>query len=294
MTKAIRFTRQAIILVLVGILALAFAVPIFVTFTSSFMSGFEIQSRYAIDVLPANFFYRLDVFPQIHFVRMTVLPSWVTFRQYANLFLNADYLNGLWNSVIITAPSVLGQLIIAIPAAYAFELSKWRHKEKLFFIYIVVMLMPLPVVLVPQFVMAGFLGIQESVMAIILPAVFSPFGVFLLRQFMKNIALEYVEAAKIDGAGQLRILFSIITPLLKPAIAALALLVFIDYWNVVEQAIVFITNPSFEPLSIGLTRFRGNYEIMFAASFFYMIPALLVFLFGQEHLIAGMKMSGLK
>jgi len=138
------------------------------------------------------------------------------------------------------------------------------------------------------------LSIQESVMAIILPAVFSPFGVFLLRQFMKNIALEYVEAAKIDGAGQLRILLSIITPLLKPAIAALALLVFIDYWNVVDQAIVFITNPNLYPLSVGLARLRGNYEIMFAASFFYMIPALLVFLFGQEHLIAGMRMSGLK
>jgi len=294
MAKTIQFAKQVFMMLLAGALALAFAVPIFVTFTNSFMSGFEIQSRYAIDVLPGNYFYRLEIFPQIHFVRMTVLPGWVTFRQYMNLFLNADYLNGLWNSVIITAPSVLGQLMIAVPAAYAFELSKWRHKEKLFFVYIVVMLMPLPVVLVPQFVTAGFLGIQESILAIVLPAVFSPFGVFLLRQFMKNIALEYIEAAKLDGAGQLRILLSIITPLLKPAIAALALLVFIDYWNVVDQAIVFITDPNFEPLSVGLARFRGNYEMMFAASFFYMIPALLVFMFGQEHLIAGMKMSGLK
>lgn len=294
MAKALSIARQGLILTMVAALALAFALPIFVTFTNSFMSGFEIQSRYSIDVLPANYFYRLDVFPQIHFVRMTVLPSWVTFRQYLNLFLNADYLNGLWNSIIITAPSVVGQLIIAIPAAYAFEFAKWRHKEKLFFIYIVIMLMPLPVVLVPQFVMAGFIGIQESVLAVVLPAVFSPFGVFLLRQFIKNIAVEFVEAAKIDGAGQLRILFSIIAPLLKPAIAALALLVFIDYWNVVDQAIVFITDPAFRPLSVGLSGFRGNYDIMFAASFFYMIPALLVFLFGQEHLIAGMRMSGLK
>jgi len=294
MVKSMRLARQVLIMMLVGVLAIAFAVPVFVTFTNSFMSGFEIQSRYAIDVLPANYFYRLDIFPQIHFVRMTVLPDWVTFRQYATLFLNADYLNGLWNSVLITAPSVVGQLVVAVPAAYAFELSKWRHKEKLFFVYIVVMLMPLPVVLVPQFVMAGFLGIQESILAIILPAVFSPFGVFLLRQFMKNIPLEYIEAAKLDGAGQVRILLSIITPMLKPAITALALLVFIDYWNVVEQAIVFITDPNFEPLSVGLARFRGNYEIMFAASFFYMIPALLVFMFGQEQLITGMKLSGFK
>ena len=294
MNKKARLIQNSTALVLVGALALAFAFPIFVTFTNSFMSGFEINSRYTMDILPSNYFYRLDVFPQIHFVRMTVLPNWVTLRQYINLFQNSAYINGLWNSIMITGPSVLGQLVIAVPAAFAFELCKWRHKEKLFFVYIVVMLMPLPVVLVPQFVVAGFLGIQESVLAIILPAIFSPFGVFLLRQFMKNLSIEYVEAAKLDGAGVVRILISIVTPLLKPAIAALALLVFIDYWNVVDQAIVFITNPFFEPLSVGLTRFRGNNEIIFAASFFYMVPALLVFLFGQEQLIEGMKMSGIR
>jgi len=294
MSRKVRILRSVISVIPVGVIALAFAIPVLVTFTNSLMSGFEIQNRYSMNVLPGNFFYRLDIFPQIHFVRITILPEWVTVRQYINLFQDSLYINGLWNSIIITAPSVAGQLVIAVPAAFVFELSKWRHKEKLFFIYIVVMLMPLPVVLVPQFVMAGFLGIQESVWAVILPGVFSPFGVFLLRQFMKNIPLEYIEAAKIDGAGLLRILVSIVSPLLKPAIAALALLVFIDFWNVVDQAIVFITDPGFEPLSVGLTRFRGNYNIMFAASFFYMIPALLVFLYGQEHLVEGMRISGLK
>ena len=295
MTKAFRLARYSIILMLAAVLALAFALPILVTFTNSFMTAYEISHRYSIDILPSNYFYGLEIFRQIHFVRMTVIPNWVTFRQYFSLIQNSEYLNGLWNSIIITAPSVVGQLIIAIPAAYAFELSKLRHKEKLFFVYIVVMLMPLPVVLVPQFIMAGYLNISESMLAIILPAIFSPFGVFLLRQFMKNISLEFIEAAKIDGAGHFRILLSIVTPLMKPAIAALALLVFIDYWNVVDQAIVFITDPNFEPLSVALTtRFRGMYDIMFAASFFYMIPALLVFLFGQEQLIAGMRVSGLK
>lgn len=282
------------VFILAAVFAVAFAMPIFITFTNSFMSGFEIQNRYDMSIHPANVFYRLDVLPQIHFVRMTIFPEWVTFSQYINLFQNALFMNGLWNSIFITAPSVIGQVIVAVPAAYAFEMSKNRHKEKLFFVYIVIMLMPLPVVLVPQFVMAGFLGISESVLAIILPAIFSPFGVFLLRQFMKTLPHEYIEAAKLDGAGQVRILASIVMPLLKPAIAALALLVFIDYWNVVDQAIVFITNPSQEPLSVTLTRFRGNFDIVFAASFFYMLPALLVFLYGQEHLVKGMKMSGLK
>jgi len=279
---------------IMAILAVAFALPIFVTITNSFMTGFEIQNRYSIALLPANSFYALEVFSQIHFVRMALVPDFASVSQYFTLFRNVGYMSALWNSAIITVPAVLGQLVVSVPAAYAFELSKWRHKEKLFFVYIVIMLMPLPVLLVPQFVMAGFLGISESVLAIILPAIFAPFGVFLLRQFLKTLPHEFIEAAKIDGAGQIRILISIVTPLLKPAIAALAILVFVDYWNVVDQAIVFITDVNAQPLSVYLARLTGNFEIVFAASVFYMLPALLVFLHGQEYLTEGIKMSGLK
>lgn len=286
--------RKFLIIFFAAILAVAFALPIFITVTNSFMTGFEIQNRYSINILPANSFYTLEIFPQIHFVRMSVIPDWASVAQYFTLFRDVGYMNALWNSVLITVPAVLGQLVICAPAAYAFEFSKWRHKEKLFFAYLVVMLMPLPVLLVPQFVMAGFLGISESVLAIILPAIFAPFGVFLLRQFLKTLPVEFIEAAKIDGAGQVRILISIVLPLLKPAIAALAILVFVDYWNVVDQAIVFITDIDRQPLSVYLSRLTGNFEIVFAASVFYMIPALLVFLHGQEHLVRGMRMSGLK
>ncbi|MCL2386642.1 MAG: carbohydrate ABC transporter permease [Defluviitaleaceae bacterium] len=289
-----KMVKKILIVGCAALLAVAFALPIFITITNSFMTGFEILNRYSINILPANSFYTLEVFPQVHFVRMTIIPDSVSVGQYLALFRDIGYMNALWNSVIITMPAVLGQLVVCVPAAYAFEFSKWRHKEKLFFIYLVVMLMPLPVLLVPQFVMAVRLGISESVLAIILPAVFAPFGVFLLRQFLKTLPVEFIEAAKIDGAGQLRILISIVAPLLKPAIAALAILVFVDYWNVVDQAIVFITDFDRQPLSVYLSRLTGNFEIVFAASCFYMIPALLVFLHGQEYLVEGMRMSGLK
>jgi len=294
MGKRVLQLQYFIVIIVAWVLAIGFALPILITFTNSFMTGFEIQNRYMRDVLPTNYFYTLDVFPQIHFVRMTVIPTLLTFRQYLNLFMDARYMNSLWNSMLITAPSVLGQIVVCVPAAFVFEFSKWRHKEKLFFVYIVVMLMPLPVVLVPQFVMAGFLGISESVLGVILPAVFAPFGVFLLRQFIKALPVEIIEAAKMDSAGYFRILFSIIVPLMKPAIAALALLVFVDYWNVVDQALVFITDPARLPLSVYLGQIAGNFEIIFAASLFYMLPALLVFLHGQEYLVSGLKMSGLR
>ena len=291
MFKVMRFFPIYLFLIA---LVVAFSLPILITFTNSFMTSYEVASRYSMHILPSNIFYRLGVFPQIHFVRMSIVPSWVTVRQYLNLFLDVGYLGGLWNSIIVTAPSVAGSLAFSIPAAYAFEVSKNPHKEKLFFVYVVTMLMPLPVVLVPQFVMAGFLGISESVLAVILPAMFAPFGVFLLRQFMKQMPRDILEAAHIDGAGHVRILISVVSPMMKPAIVALALLVFVDYWNVVDQAIVFITDPGRQPLSVGLQRLTGNFEIVFAASFFYMLPALLVFMHGQDYLVEGMKMSGLK
>ena len=293
MYRARKSLRLLPVALFVTMLAAAFALPVVITFTNSFMSAYEVTARYSMHVLPSNVFYRLDVFPQIHFVRMSLVPSWVTFRQYVNLFQDLDYLVGLWNSIRVTAPSVIGSLLVSVPAAYAFEVSRFRHKEKIFFVYVVTMLMPLPVVIVPQFVMAGYLGISESVLAVIFPAIFAPFGVFLLRQFMKQMPHDILEAAHLDGAGHLRILVHIVTPVMKPAIVALALLVFVDYWNVVDQAIVFITDPALQPLSVGLGRLTGNFNIIFAASFFYMLPALLVFMHGQDYLVEGMKMSGI-
>ena len=282
-----------LITVFAGIFALAFFLPILVTLSNSFMTPFEINNRYTITVMPVNFFRLLDNFDSISFVDMAVIPSWVSLRQYAALlFDNPRVFDHFWSSVFITLPSVLGQILVAVPTAYAFEMSRWRHKEKLFFVYVIVMLMPLPVVLVPQFVMAGFIGIQESMLALVLPAVFSPFGVFLVRQFLKSVPIECIEAARLDGAGHTVILAAIVAPLLKPAIAALAILVFIDYWNVVEQAIVFIPEAARLPLSVALSRLSP--DIIFAASVFYMLPALLVFLYGQESLTEGIQLSALK
>ena len=257
------------------------------------MTAYEIANRYSLTIRPGNYFRLIEEVSNVHFVDMTLVPAWFTLEQYINLLINTPtYYISFWNSVIITLPAVAGHLVIAVTAAYAFELCKWRHKEKLFFLYIVIMLMPLPVVLVPQFVMAGFIDIQESIAAIILPAIFAPFGVFLLRQFFKNMPLEYIEAAKIDGAGHTVTLAAIVVPLLKPATAALAILIFIDYWNVVEQAVIFIPDIRQMPLSVALSNISA--EIVFAASCFYMLPALLVFLYGQEYLVEGIQLTGIK
>lgn len=292
MMKKKNLINSAIYAVLV-LLSGIFLFPIVITAVNSFMSPFEIVSRYTSIITAANGF---DTTGPLHFVEMSLIPGFVSFKQYFQLLFGSPlYLGLFWNSVKITLPIVVGQLLISVPGAYAFELSKFKYKEAVFFVYIVVMLMPLQVVLVPNYIMAGFLGLKESYLAIILPGVFNPFGVFLMRQYLKGLPKEYIEAAKIDGAGHLQILSYIIAPMVKTAAAALIILTFVEYWNLVDQAIVFIKEARQEPLSAYLSRFaEGGLDMVFAASCFYMLPTVLIFLYGQENIVEGIQLSGMK
>jgi multiple sugar transport system permease protein len=257
------------------------------------MSPFEIINRYSGNLTASNSFNIKGV---MHFVQMSLIPNFVTYRQYYKLlFENPVYLELFWNSVKLTLPIVAGQLLVSVPGAYAFEQSKFKYKEAVFFVYIVVMLMPLQVVLVPNYIIADFLHIKDSYLAIILPGIFSPFGVFLIRQYLKGMPKEYIEAAKVDGAGHLMIIALIIRPMIKSAIAALAILTFVEYWNLVDQAIVFINDVDAEPLSAYLSRFtEGGLDIIFSASCLYMLPTVLIFLYGQENIVEGIQLSGMK
>jgi multiple sugar transport system permease protein len=157
------------------------------------------------------------------------------------------------------------------------------------------MLMPFQVTLVPNYLVADKLGLLNSYGAIVLPGIFASFGVFLMRQFMSSIPDAYMEAVKIDGAGQLRAFIHIALPLVKPGIAALILLSFVDNWNMVEQPILFLTEPIRQPLSVYLTNIaEGARGVAFAASVLYMTPMVLIFLYGEEHLVEGIQMSGIK
>jgi len=273
-------------------LAVLFAAPVLVVFTNSFMGSFEIVSRYSRNVTPGNMLETINGF---HFVRFTLIPDQVSFRQYFNLLVSTPaYLYHYWNSIALALPIVLGQVLISIPAAYAFEMSSLRFKEKVYFIYIVIMLLPLQVTLVPNFIIIDWFGLLERRVAVILPAIFNPFGVFLMRQYIKGLPREYIEAAQLDGASHIRIIYTIVAPIFKPALAALIILTFVNNWNIVEQAIVFLTAVQ-NPLSVYLAGMaEHSLEIIFAASFFYLLPPLLMFLYWKEHLIEGISLSGIK
>jgi len=292
----VRSENSLIRIVIVSVLVLlsgVFLFPIIITVSNSFMSPFEIVNRYTSAITPSNGFGQSGL---IHFVNMSLIPAFVSIKQYIKLLFESPlYLKLFWNSVALTLPVVFGQLLVSVPGAYAFELSKFKYKEAVFFVYIVVMLMPLQVTLVPNYIVADFFNIEDSYLAIILPGIFSPFGVFLIRQFLKGLPREYVEAAKIDGAGHLAIIAALIVPLIKSAIAAVVILTFIEYWNLIDQAVVFIREANNEPLSVFLSRLSGsNPDMIFAASTFYMLPAVLIFLFGQKNMVEGIQLSGIK
>jgi multiple sugar transport system permease protein len=274
-------------------LGILFMFPLLVTFTNSFMSEVEISLNYTTS---------LSVFDVISgvtqkFVAFVLIPGSVTLSQYkAVLFEQPAFMTLLLNSIKITVPVVIGNVAISLLCAYGFTIWQWKkHKEKVFFIYIIVMLMPLQAVLVPNYIMADWLNIKANYLAIILPGIFAPFGVFLLRQSMKAIPKEYFEAAKIDGAGDWYIFWHVVLPQMKSGIAALSMLVFIEYWNLVEQAIVFIKDYYREPLSVFLSRIAdGQIALVFAASCVFMFLPLWFLAVGQKNLEKGIELSGIK
>lgn len=200
-----------------------------------------------------------------------------------------------WNSLKITTPVLIGNVIVSAMAAFAFEHLRFKRKEAVYFAYIIVMLMPLQVLLVPNFLVADWLNIRQSYLAIILPGIFSPFGVFLVRQQLKGFPSEYFDAALVDGAGYFRFFTRIVVPCMKPTFAALTILTFVEYWNVVDQAVVFIHQTYRQPLSVYLSRMVSlDMGMVFATSVIYMLPALLLFFAGTEQMTEGLRLSGIK
>ena len=280
--------KASIFLVMFSTIAIIYILPLIITFSNSLMSSSEIIRNYSSEggILQES----------KKFIDMNLVPGSVTLSQYDQiLFRSPFYLNMFWNSVKITIPVVIGQLIVSSMAAYAFTVLRFKYKEALFFIYIIVMLLPLQVTLMPNYVIADMLHMTDSYLAIILPGIFNPFGVFLLRQFMKTIPDAYIESAQIDGAGHFRIFIGIILPMVKSGLASVAMLTFADYWNLIDQAVIFIRDSNAQPMSLFLARInQARMGISFASSCFYVLPVLIILFYGQEYLKEGIGLSGLK
>jgi len=227
-------------------------------------------------------------------VTLKFIPDRVSFSQYITvLFRSPEYILKFWNSVILVIPIVVLQVGIASFAAYSFTRYQGRLKNFLFFFYIVLMLMPYQVTIVPNYLVADWLDILGTRWAVIFPGAFAPFSVFLLTKFMRRIPSVLIEAAKLDGANEWQIFTRVCIPQCRSALYSIAILVFIDYWNMVELPIILLDNADMQPLSVFLSTINsGEAGVAFAVAVIYMIPPLLLFLHGEEALVEGITHSG--
>ena len=273
------------------IAAAAFLMPTVLTIANSFMSSTEISANYGSVFATTETGGKTFISEKVN---LKFIPDMVSFSQYYTvLFKSPDYLLKFWNSVILVVPIVIFQLAVAALASYGFARLKGRLKEIIFFVYIIVMLMPYQVTLVPNYLVSDALGILNTRWAIILPAVFTPFSVFLLSKIMRRIPESFIEAAKLDGAGELQIFLYIALPLCKSVMYSVAILVFIDYWNMVEQPLILLSDQNMYPLSVFLSKINsGEIGLAFAVATIYMIPTLLMFLYGEDYLVEGIAYSG--
>lgn len=271
--------------------AILFLMPIILTITNSFMSSSEISANYGSVFATTQSGGKVYISEKVN---LKFIPDMVSFSQYITVLLKSpDYLLKFWNSVILVGPIVVFQLLVASLASYGFARYRGRIREIIFFVYIILMLMPYQVTLVPNYLVSDWINILDTRWAIWLPGIFSPFAVFLLTKFMRRIPQSVIEAAQIDGAGEWQIYRRICMPLCKGALCSAAILVFIDYWNMVEQPLILLSDAEMHPLSVFLSKINsGEIGLAFCVATIYMVPSLLVFLYGEDYLVDGITYQG--
>ena len=276
--------------VIAGFFAILFLMPIVLTITNSLMTVSEINANYGVIFAKKN---GVRVFIS-QTVNLKFIPDIISFSQYFKvLVMSPEYLMKFWNSVFYTVPIVLFQLAIASLASYGFARYRGRVREVIFFAYIILMLMPYQVTLVPNFLVSSWLRIIDTRWAIWLPGFFSPFAVYMLTKYMRRIPKSIYEAAEIDGAGEWQIFTKICLPNCKGGLASIAILLFIDYWNMVEQPLILLSDEQMHPLSVFLSKINtGEISLAFAVAVIYMVLPMMVFLYGEESLVEGIVYQG--
>ncbi len=283
--------KTALVTIAALVFAVIFLMPIILTITNSFMSSSEINANYGSIFATTQKGGKIFISKTVN---LKFIPDMVTFAQYFTvLFKSPQYLIKFWNSCIYVVPIVGIQLAIATLAAYGFSRYDGKLKRIIFFAYIIMMLMPYQVTLVPNFLVSRALGIYGTRWSIWLPGFFSPFAVYLLTKFMRRIPTEVIEAASIDGADEWYIFSRINMPLCKGGIASIAILVFFDYWNMVEQPLILLADTDLHPLSVFLSKINsGEISLAFAVAVIYLVPPLLIFLYGEDYLVEGISYQG--
>lgn len=219
----------------------------------------------------------------------------LSLKGYSDLFLNCFVFYPMfWNSVLYALAITAAQLVVIIPCAFGFSQAKFKGKGVLFVFYIVLMMMPLQVTILPNYIGLRDMGLIDTPWGIILPMIFSPFGVVVMHQYMKSIDGAVIEATRLETNSIFRIIFTSVIPQLKVCIFAVILFVFADCWNMVEQPMLFLKDDSLKTLSVFIAN-AENYagEVLFPAAVVFFIPVLLLYLFFNDSLEKGLTLGEL-
>lgn len=269
--------NRNIIKVILYTIAILSCLPVVILFVGSVTSGQESK------------IYLQGVLADTGKTSLVLLPSFPTLRGYVELLLDTpEFYVVFWNSVKITVIIIAGQMLTAVPAAWGIARGKSKIYNVLFYFYVLLMLLPFQVTMLSNYIVLDNLNMLNRHSGIIIPAVFSTFSVFIIYRFFLAIPEELFEAFSLESSSRIQMFLRIGIPLVMPGIKAAALLGAIEYWNMIEQPLVFLGDSSLWPFSLYLPNLNeSNVQYVLTFSFVVLVPMLLISIFGKEHLENG-------
>ena len=279
--------RHRLSRLLLFLLAVVMLIPIVVTLLYSFFSPSEIRA----------YMETRNNFDSAAWMDVRLSPNMFSLAQYYEILIrDTTVLQMFVNSAMYTCAILAGQALVVPMLAYALSRFTFRGRDAIFFGILMLMLLPFQVTMVPNVLTLRQLGLLNTVWAVILPMWFTPFYIFLLRQFMVGLPNELLEAAQVDGAGTVRCYFHIVLPVCRPVIGAAVALSFADCWNLVEQPMTYLSQRTdLQPLSVMFNQLvEKSSGIEFAGAALYILPALFIYLFFLEDILTGIQLTELK
>jgi multiple sugar transport system permease protein len=227
------------------------------------------------------------------------LPHPFTLQNYVQVITQYSFLNYVWHSLLFAAIVTVGQLIFSTLAAYAFARMQFPGRDQIFWLYLSTMMVPNIVTLIPLFILLRTFTLVNTWVGLVLPFVLgTPYGIFLMRQFFRSIPDDLEQAARIDGAGTLQILWQIILPLSRPILATMAIITFVQGWNNFLWPLIVTDTDNLRVLTVGIAAFQSNYGtqwgLMMAATFIALGPLLILFFLFQRQIVRSIQLSGFK
>lgn len=220
----------------------------------------------------------------------------VTLQPYYDVFLSTSrYLDSFWRSLGLTCTVAVGQLVVSVPAGFCFAKRSFPGKRILAFLLVALLVLPVQVTLVPNYLMLKNLGLLNTYAALILPALFAPLGTFLLGQSFRSIPNALLDAARLDGCGTIGLLWRIVMPMRKGTMACVAILAFLDAWNMVEQPLAYLRSFQEYPLSVGLAYAAPQgVAVQMVCCLLAALPPLFLFAFFSQDLVDGIVLGEVK